>query len=108
MRWGSALFLFNEFLFNCEQRPEKLLRACLQTFAHILSSVSEDNMPSSSQVSSTALSAEGGHSNKPNDPSAAGADDRPDVGLQNCIQACVFSIKQALVGRSCGKKSQKT
>lgn len=55
---GGGLFLFNEETAN---RHEKLLCACLQTFAHILSSVSEDNMPSSSQVSYTALSVEGGH-----------------------------------------------
>lgn len=63
-------------------------------------------MPSSSQVSYAALSAVGGHCNKPNDPSAAGTDDRPDVGLRNCIKACVFSIEEALEGPRCIKKSQ--
>ena len=38
-------------------------------------------MLSSSQVSDTVLSAAGGHSNKPSDPSEVSADDRPDVEL---------------------------
>lgn len=41
---------------------------------------SEDNT-SSSQVSDTVPPAVGGHHNKPNDPSAVSADDRPDVEL---------------------------
>lgn len=59
------------------------MRADTKTFTHIQNSFlsSEDNMSSSSQVSYTVLSAVGGHRNKPNDPSAVGADDRPDVEL---------------------------
>lgn len=79
---GEGHFSFNR---EAKKTPKKRLCVCLQIFVHILFSVSEDNMPSSSQVSYTALSAVGGHCNKPNDPSAAGTDDRPDVGLRNCI-----------------------
>lgn len=53
-------------------------------------------MPSSSRVSYTALSAVGGHRNKPNDPSAVSADDRPDVGLYGPV----FCQCQAGSGRT--------
>lgn len=53
-------------------------------------------MSSSSRVSCTALSAVGGHRNKPSDPSAVSADDRPDVELYGPV----FSQCQADSGRT--------
>lgn len=53
-------------------------------------------MSSSSQVSDTALSAVGAHQNEPNDPSAVGADDRPDVELYGPV----FSQCQAGFSRT--------
>lgn len=53
-------------------------------------------MSSSSQVSYTVLSAVGGHRNKPNDPSAVSAHDRPDVELYRPV----FSQCQAGSGRT--------
>ncbi len=53
-------------------------------------------MSSSSRVSYTALSAVGGHRNKPNDPSAVSADDRPDVELYGPV----FSQCQAGSGKT--------
>lgn len=71
--------------------------ACVRTNIHPHSFLSsEDNMPSSSRVSNTALSAVGGHRNKPIDPGAVSADDRPDVGLYGPV----FSQCQASSDRT--------
>lgn len=53
-------------------------------------------MPSSSRVSRAAPSAVGGYRNKPDDPSAVSADDRPDVELYGPV----FSQCQADSGRT--------
>lgn len=50
---------------------------------------------SSSQVSDAALSAGGGHCNEPIDPSAASADDGPDVEFMGL---CFVNVKHALAG----------
>lgn len=59
-------------------------------------SSSEDDMSSSSQVSYAALSAVGGHRNKPSDPSAVSAHDKPDVELYGPV----FSQCQAGSGKT--------